>query len=74
MESTLVFLPGESVDRGAWRATVHGVTTSQTRLKQFSMHTGTDDHVHRDVFFDLPSYLKKINCFNNSEIINNLDT
>ena len=21
-----------SVDRGAWRATVHGVTTSQTRL------------------------------------------
>ena len=74
MESTLVFLPGESVDRGAWRATVHGVTTSQTRLKQFSMHTGTGDHVHRDVFFDLPSYLKKINCFNNSEIINNLDT
>ena len=59
MEPTLVFLPGESVDRGAWRATVHGVTKSQTRLKQFSMHTGTGDHVHRDVFFDLPTYLKK---------------
>ena len=24
------------VDRGAWRATVHGVTKSRTRLKQFS--------------------------------------
>ena len=24
--------------RGAWWATVHGVTKSQTRLKQFSMH------------------------------------
>ena len=26
------------VDRGAWWATVHGVTKSQTRLKQLSMH------------------------------------
>ena len=26
------------VDRGAWRAAVHGVTESQTRLKQLSMH------------------------------------
>ena len=26
------------VDRGAWWAAVHGVTQSQTRLKQFSMH------------------------------------
>ena len=25
------------MDRGAWRATVHGVTDSQTRLKQLSM-------------------------------------
>ena len=25
-------------DRGAWWATVHEVTKSQTRLKQFSMH------------------------------------
>ena len=28
-----VFLPEEFHDRGAWRATVHGVTESQTRLK-----------------------------------------
>ena len=26
------------IDRGAWRATVHGVTKSQTQLKQLSMH------------------------------------
>ena len=27
------------MDRGAWQATVHRVTKSQTRLKQFSTHT-----------------------------------
>ena len=27
-----------STDRGAWRATVHGVAKSRTRLKQLSMH------------------------------------
>ena len=26
------------MDRGAWRASVHGVAQSQTRLKQLSMH------------------------------------
>ena len=37
------------LDRGAWRATVHGVAKSQTRLKQLSMHyvpgtiLGTED-------------------------------
>ena len=29
-QPTPVFLPGESMDRGAWRATVHGVTESYT--------------------------------------------
>ena len=30
------------MDRGAWRAAVHGVTKSQTQqLKQLSMHTHT---------------------------------
>ena len=28
--STPVFLLGESMDRGAWRVTVHGVAKSQT--------------------------------------------
>ena len=30
---------GNPMDRGASRATVHGVTKSQTRLKQLSTHT-----------------------------------
>ena len=29
------------MERGAWRATVHGVTESQTRLKLLSTHTHT---------------------------------
>ena len=29
------------IDRGAWRATVHKVTKSQTRLKQLSTHKHT---------------------------------
>ena len=29
------------MDRGAWWATVHGVTKSRTRLKRLSMHTCT---------------------------------
>ena len=28
------------MDRGAWRATVHRVTQSQTRLKRLSTHAG----------------------------------
>ena len=31
------------MDRGAWRATVHGLAKSQTRLKQLSMHTRMTD-------------------------------
>ena len=27
------------MDRGAWRATVHGVAKSQTRLSNFTLHT-----------------------------------
>ena len=28
----------DPMDRGAWQATVHSVTESQTQLKQLSMH------------------------------------
>ena len=31
------------MDRGAWWATVHGVTQSRTRLKQLSMHACTGE-------------------------------
>ena len=37
--STPVFLPGESMDRGAWRAAVSLVAQNQTWLKQLSTHT-----------------------------------
>ena len=37
-QPTPIFLPGESHDRGAWWATVHGITMSQTQLKRLSMH------------------------------------
>ena len=33
-------LPGEFLDRGAWQATVHGVTKSQTQLNNFHFHFG----------------------------------
>ena len=32
---------GNPMDRGAWQATVHSVTKSQTRLKRLSTHTHT---------------------------------
>ena len=32
---------GNPLHRGSWRATVHGVTESRTRLKQLSMHACT---------------------------------
>ena len=37
MGATPIFLPEESIDRGAWPATVHRVTKSQT-LEQLSAH------------------------------------
>ena len=30
---------GNPMDRGAWRAAVHGVTTSQTQLSDLTQHT-----------------------------------
>ena len=35
------------LDRGAWRATVHRVTKSQTWLKRLSMHTWVNDWMRR---------------------------
>ena len=33
-----------SIDRGAWRATGHGVAKSQARLKRLHTHTHTHTH------------------------------
>ena len=32
-QSTTIFLPGETVDRGAWQATAHGIAKSWAQLK-----------------------------------------
>ena len=34
------------MDRGTWRATVHRVAKSQTKLKRFSTHVHTHTHIH----------------------------
>ena len=39
--ATPVFLLGESMDRGAWRVSVHGVAKSQTHVSIESMHIET---------------------------------
>ena len=40
------------MDGGAWWATVHGVTKSQTRLKQLSMHAYMHSSSHCKIRFD----------------------
>ena len=40
-QPTLYFWLANPMDRGAWRATVHGVAKSRTRLKWLSMHACT---------------------------------
>ena len=37
-QPTPVFLPGEPLGRGAWRAIVHGLPKSRTLLKGLNMH------------------------------------
>ena len=37
-QPTPVFLPGESMNRGAWQAVIHRVTKNWTQLKWLSMH------------------------------------
>ena len=38
-QPTLVFLPEESDDRGAWQATVHSISKNWAQLKLLSIHT-----------------------------------
>ena len=52
---TPVFLLGNPMDRGAWRATVHGVAKRQTQLS-VSMHI----HTHTSTYFEKKLYLKNI--------------
>ena len=47
-QPTALFLPGSPMDRGAWRATAHGVTKSQTRLSnRVCTHGPIKNQMHR---------------------------
>ena len=48
---------GNSMDRGAWQATVHRVAKSWTRL---SVHTLTHTHTHRGIFMGIALYFISI--------------
>ena len=48
-----------ATDRGAWRATVHGVAKSLTQLKQLSMHAYI--HISFFIFFSIKIYYRILN-------------
>ena len=56
------------IDRGAWRATLHRVAKSWTRLKQLSMHAHTPlsgllfNSMVTDPYFSIQFYLKMYRC------------
>ena len=58
-QPTPVFLPGKSQDRGAWQATVNGVTKSQTGLCDFTFTFQANSRVFflNDLYMH-PLYLK----------------
>ena len=56
------------MDRGAWRATVHGVTESQTPLKQLSMHAYTTNlYVYTFILFRQPWDPPTLSLFTNKD-------
>ena len=46
------------MDRGAWRATVHRVAKSQTRIKQPSINSTSDNHLIGKIFFCQHFYVR----------------
>ena len=46
------------MDRGAWQATVHGVSQSQTRLKRLSthFHLGAFGQIGTSLSFSFPTH------------------
>ena len=48
------------MDRGAWQATVHGVTKSWTQVRLTNTHTYTHTHTHThtyEIYIDFVSYI-----------------
>ena len=56
---TPVFLPGVSMDRGAWRATIHGVTKNRTQLSVHTPHTHTHTPVYIYIYISISIYIFK---------------
>ena len=56
---------GDPMDRGAWQATVPGVSKSQTRLKWQSMHAA---HAHRSIFLEKQIWAKYFNEIPTTEV------
>ena len=46
---------GSPMDRGAWWATVHGVTKSWTRLTEYTSHTHTETQGRMPPYIHLPN-------------------
>ena len=47
--------PWDSMDRGTWQATVHGIPQSQTRLKRLGTHAHC--HSHKSIYGCCPYVL-----------------
>ena len=50
-QPTPAFLPENPMDRGAWRAIVHGVAESRTRLSRHKEHMGERCMANKDRSF-----------------------
>ena len=48
------FCLDNTMDRGAWRATVHGIAKSWTRLKRLGTHAGTQQNIKGSPCLILP--------------------
>ena len=58
------------LDRGAWRATVHGITKSQTQLKRLGLHTGVGEESGAGLKFRVTLPLRT-KCLNSCDVSGN---
>ena len=54
-QPTLLFFPGESHGQGAWRATIHSVAKSRTRLEQLSTQVSLSNPKFGKIFLAFES-------------------
>ena len=53
---------GNSMDRVAWWATVHGVAKSWTPLRWLSMHAHEHTHTHTHIYIYIYIFLRSVPC------------